>query len=209
MNFVQNCIVFFGFFILLNCDTSKDKNDYLLPPEEMSAIIADLQMVETFSVIPSTMQPFVRDSIDLYSQGVFISHNTKHQVFYHSLKHYSAYPDQLEAIYNQAKVILQSELEKYHSIDETAQETIMAFSMQQIVVILSDTPFKDWLLSETEIDINQFRDSVFTYIEKNDSIILEQGINLSSFKYSYIINATQPVLFNQMREQLKMHVKSL
>jgi hypothetical protein len=165
----------------------------MLSPDQMSSIIADLQLVETFSVIPSTQQPFVRDSLDFYCQGVLIAHQTNHTIFYHSLEYYSGFPTQLEAIYRKAIQILQQELTTYSAVDENSQEAIMAFSMQQIIQVLSETPFKEWLISEAVIDVNVFRDSVFNFIEQNDSIILQQGINLSSFKYSYVINATQPV----------------
>jgi hypothetical protein len=209
MNLLKQ-ISFWSFLLMHFACKEMQKNETdILSPEQMSAIIADMQLAETFSVIPSTQQPFVRDSLDSYYQGIFEGHKTNHQVFYHSLAYYSQEPKELELIYRNSIELLNKELELYHSVDENSQEAIMAFSMQQIVNILSETPFKEWLLSDEKIDINTFRDSVFIYLEQHDSIILNQGINLSSFKYSYIINTAQPVLFNQMRAQLKMYSKEL
>jgi hypothetical protein len=209
MKIVIPIILLVSVFIHIQCSTSNREQEGILTADKMSSIIADMQLVETFSVIPSSLQPFVRDSLDFYYQGVLNAHQTTHQQFYASLEFYSFYPDQLEAIYRNSILLLEKELELYANVDENSQETIMAFSMQQVLLVLAETPFKDWLLSDEEINIGEFRDSVFQFIELNDSIILQQGINLSSFKYSYAINATQPVLFNQMREQLKMHVKTL
>jgi hypothetical protein len=80
----------------------------------------------------------------------------------------------------------------------------MAFSIQQLSEIIYQTPLAEMLRTEDTVSINSFRDSLFAYIDKNDSLLQSFGVNNNSFKYSFVINTTQSILFDQLKKQLKV-----
>lgn len=205
LKYITILILVFG---LSNCQTKSTNTTVIIPKEKFVQILTEMQLLESHSTLPSVNQPFVRDSIINYYNGIFKKYEVNREEFYFTLKEYGKNPILMTEIYDLMLEELRNRALLYDKIDVTTEEPIMAFSIQQISEIIFQTPLAEVLRNEDTINVDQFRDSLFLFIDKNDSLLQTFGVNRSSFKYSFIINTTQSVLFEQLKQQLKMLYKT-
>ncbi len=191
-------------FFLTFCQEKNEDGIPIIPKYQLVSILTEIQLLESYGSLPSAKQPFVRDSLNQYYEGIFKKYEVTREDFYFSMKEYGKNPVIMSEIYDLVLEELRAKETEYSSVDITQSTPIIAFSIQQICDIIYHTPLADELLhSKDTIDLAIFRDSLFTYIDQNDSILNSYGVNVESFKYSFIINTTESILFEQLKAQLR------
>lgn len=205
---------FFTYFIVAiallfftNCQEKEQLDARIIPKDKFVMILSEIQLLESYATLPSINQPFVRDSLDFYYNGIFKKHEISRSDFYYSMKEYAKNPIVMTEVYDLMIEELKAKELLFENIDVTTEAPIIVFSIQQLSEIIYLTPLAEMLRTEDTISINSFRDSLFIYIDKNDSLLQSFGVNNNSFKYSFVINTTQSILFDQLKEQLKVLYK--
>jgi hypothetical protein len=204
LNFFTYFIVAIALLFFTNCQEEEQLDVRIIPKDKLVMILTEIQLLESHATLPSIHQPLVRDSLDLYYNAIFKKYEISRSDFYFSMKEYAKNPIVMTEVYDLMIEELRAKELLFENIDVTTEAPIMAFSIQQLSEIIYHTPLAEILRTEDTISIDSFRDSLFVYIDKNDSLLQSFGVNNNSFKYSFVINTTQAVLFDQLKKQLKV-----
>jgi hypothetical protein len=204
LNFSTYYIVAIALLFFTNCQEEEKLDVRIIPKDKLLKILTEIQLLESHATIPSIHQPTVKDSLDLYYNGIFLKYEVNRADFYYSMKEYAKNPNIMTEVYELMIEELKAKELLFENIDVTTEAPIMAFSIQQLSEIIYQTPLAEILRTEDTISIDSFRDSLFVFIDKNDSLLQSFGVNNNSFKYSFVINTTQSILFDQLKQQLKV-----
>lgn len=197
-------------FFLVGCnESSTDKsNSYdgdLIEKEEFIKIFAEAQLIESHISILRVYQPYYKDSVDNYYQGLFDKYNVNSESFYYSLKEYTKDPEEMNEIVVSAIAHLKDEETKLGNVEST-KPNLNALSRQQIGDIIYESPFKDMMIDGTPVIASIIRDSLFNYLDSFPDVVTKHGYSIESVRFTFVLNTNNSVMFNQLKEYVKNKV---
>ncbi len=206
---IKRCYNYVVHFLLLsliisscagNNNEEEEIHANLIPQSKFAAILAECQLAESQTTVTRVLQPIYKDSILNYYAGIFEANNITSKDFYFSLKHYSKDPDLLDSIYSESIGILKKKSDELGEI-EIPIKKLNAISRHQLGDIINQTPYADTFINDS-VDLQIFRNSLMTYIDSNFYLLDSIHVNRDSFEFSFVINTSTKIMYNQLRDYL-------
>lgn len=195
--------------LLLSCEEkpSEEKNTIpegieILDEATFVKVFAEAQIIESHISVLRIYQPYYKDSVNNYYQGLFDKYNTDQEIFYYSMQEYSKDPELMDTILTQAIVYLK-ELETGLGDVKVPNQTLNSLSRQQIGDIVSETPIKDLMLDADPALAELLRDSLFSYLDSFPNIVTSKGYNMESVRFTFVLNTNNKMMFNQLKTYLQ------
>ncbi|MCB9197920.1 MAG: DUF4296 domain-containing protein [Flavobacteriales bacterium] len=202
-------ITLLSFFSCSNDSNDKDIESKKIPDgivlidqHELAEIMAEAQLIESHGTVLRTMQPYYKDSLMNYYEGLYQKYDITEDDFLYSIKEYSKSPKEMDLIINDALAIL-----KQKEIDlgnvELPKQSLNALSRQQIGDIIYETPLKTMMIEADPILAEFIRDSLFHYLDSFPEIVTDKGYEMESVRFTFVLNTSNSMMFNQLKEYLK------
>lgn len=83
--------------VFCGCNSEQNINENVLPKDEMTSIIVELELVQAAFKVETQDNKF---NLDKLTNTIFENHHTTKQQFDESVLYYSKYPEEMENIYN-------------------------------------------------------------------------------------------------------------
>lgn len=194
---------FLGLF-LVGCSEKPEGDsgvNNIIPEKEFTEILAECQLAEAQLTVARVLQPIYKDSILNYYAGIFDTYNISTSQFKESLKFYTKDPIKMDTIYANVLQILQKKSDDLGPI-EIPKNNLSAISRVQLGDIIHQTPFADSILLDSNYNTTQIRESLMAYIDSNLYLIDTVKINRPSFEFSFVINSSNKIMYNELQDYL-------
>ncbi len=191
-------------FILTSCQTNEsEKAAYqnLIPQDKFTEILAECQLAESQVSVLRVEQPIFKDSILNYYSGIFNTYNVSSLDFFYSLQEYSKDQRNLDSIYSNVLVILNKKSTELGDV-EIPKSNLNAISRQQLGDILFQTPISNFITTDFNKDVSYLKDTLMNYIDSNTILLEDAKVNRDSFEFTFIINTSTSIMYNQLRDYL-------
>lgn len=178
------------------------KDVQIIDREIFPEVLAEAQVIESHGSVLRTMQPYYKDSLMNYYQGMYDKYGITQEDFYYSMKAYSKDPKEMDLIITEAIVFLKNKEAELGDV-QPPQQNLSALSRQQIGDIVFETPLKQFMLDAESTMAGFIRDSLFHYLDSFPDIVTSKGYDMESVRFTFILNTNNSMMFNQLKEYLK------
>lgn len=190
--------------LTIGCSEEEDtsvSSPEIIPQDKFTEILVECQLAESQLTVTRVLQPIYKDSILNYYAGIFDTYDITSEQFALSLKHYNKDPSDMDTIYANMLQIMQKKSDEIGPI-EIPKNNLGAISRTQLGDILYQTPFADSILLDSVYNTTHIRESLMVYLDSNYHLIDSAKTNRSSFEFSFVINTSNKIMYNQLKDYL-------
>lgn len=181
--------------------SSTPDNLELIDQSTFVKVLAESQIIESHTTVLRIYQPYYKDSVDNYYQGLYKKYGITTESFYYSMKEYSKDPHLMDSLLT-LSINLLKEMEADLGEVKMPNQNINALSRQQLGDLLIETPIKGLIIEGDPSMAAFLRDTLFHYLDSFPEIVSGSGYNMESTRFTFILNTNSKIMFNQLKEYL-------
>lgn len=174
----------------------------LIDHETFVKVFAEAQLIESHIAVLRIYQPYYKDSVDHYFNGLFEKYQITTEQFYYSLKEYSKDPVEMDQLVTEA-INLLKDMEKELGDVQVPNQSLNSLSRQQIGDIVFETPISDQVIEGDPVLAGYLQDSLFIYLDSFPDLVTSQGYSMESVRFSFVMHTSSKMMFNQLQNYLK------
>lgn len=187
-------------------ETSVPEDIELIEKETFVKVMAEAQIIESHISVLRIYQPYYKDSVDHYYKALFEKYNTSAESYYYSMQEFSKNPVVMNDLITQS-INLLKEMEAALGDVTVPDQSLNSLSRQQIGDIVYETPISDLLIEGDPILAEYLMDSLFHYLDSFPQIVTDKGYSIESARFSFVLNTSNKMMFNQLQTYLKSKKK--